>query len=374
MEEDMSFCRNFTYAVTRKTILCGALLLPGLVWAQSSVTLYGVLDTGLLYTNKSFNPVTGQSTGKQFEFVSSGMEPSTFGISGQEDLGGGLKARFRLESGIDLANGGFDNTNGGLFGRQAWLSLSNNLGEVKAGLQFSPFILALFDSDPRSMAQFGSSISVYADNTFSGTFVSNAVSYKSPKIAGFTVSLLYALGGVPGNFQAGRQYSGSISYDNGTLLVNAAIEDASHSSDEVMNQTLFVAPVEARTIGVGYRFSSVIVKGSFTNYKAPEVVLGGLVGGGDNNIWNLGFDYHVTPVIDLNAGVWYSKDQHDSDNHGLLTAVGASYFLAKRTSLWAQVGVANNHGRSDLGLDVDGAIEGAPGTTVGGGIGILHKF
>ena len=360
--------------VKRKVVLAVAALLPVSAWAQSSVTLYGVLDAGFLFTSKSLNPATGQNGGSQSEFVSSGMEPSLFGLTGVEDLGGGLKAKFKLESGISLANGGFDNTNGGLFGRQAWVSLASNLGELKAGVQFSPFILALFESDPRSMAQFGSSITVYANNTFTGTFVSNAISYTSPKIAGFTASLMYALGGVPGDFNAGRKYSASLKFESAGLLLNAAIFDASESHDTALNNTLFDVPFEGRTIGAGYTISSFSVKGSFTNYKAPMTVLDGMTGGGDNNVWNIGFNYFATPALSFNSGVWYSKDAHDSNNHGLLVALGTQYSLSRTTSLYAQVGMANNHGRSVLGLDLDGAMQGAPGTTVGGGFGVLHKF
>ncbi|HXZ10353.1 MAG TPA: porin [Paraburkholderia sp.] len=361
------------FAVKRIAVLVAVSAVPITVWAQSNVTLYGVLDAGLMYTSKSYG-ANGQNSGKLFEMVSSGMEPSMFGLTGTEDLGDGLKAKFKLESGISLANGGFDNTNGGLFGRQAWISVASNVGELKAGLQFSPFILALFDSDPRSMAQFGSNISVYANNTFTGTFVSNAVSYNSPKIAGFTASLMYAFGNQPGDFSAGRQYSASLKFEGAGLLANVAYYNASAGKDETLNTTLFEVPLVAKTFGLGYTIGSLQVKGSFTNYKAPMTNLGGLVGGGNHDVWNIGFDYHVTPALNINSGVWYLKDPHDSGTHGLLFALGTQYSLSKRTSLYAQVGTVNNRGNSTLGLDVDGALQGVNGTTVGVGVGITHRF
>ncbi|WP_321951655.1 porin [Paraburkholderia bannensis] len=370
----MSSCGVFKFAVKRMAVLVAVSALPVTVWAQSSVTLYGVLDAGFIYTNKSFNPANGQNGGKQFQMISSGLEPSVFGLTGQEDLGGGVRAKFKLESGISLANGGFDNSNGGLFGRQAWISLASNLGELKAGVQFSPFILALYDSDPRSMAQFASNISVYGNNTFTGSFVSNAITYISPKLAGFTASLMYALGGVAGDFKAGRQYSASLKYEGAGLLVNAAVYDASAGNEASLNDTLFKVPLIAKTFGLGYTISSFTVKGSFTNYKAPETNLGGLVGGGNHDVWNLGFVYNATPALTINSGVWYQRDPHESGTHGLLVALGSQYSLSRRTSLYAQVGVANNRGRSTLGLDVDGALQATNGTTVGGGVGILHKF
>jgi predicted porin len=351
-----------------------AMLLPAAAWAQSSVTLYGTLDAGLMYTSKSPN-ATGQNAGRQFEFVSSGQEPTRIGLTGQEDLGGGLSARFKLESGVSLANGGFDNDNGGLFGRNAWVSLfSENLGEVRAGLQWSPFILALLDSDPRSMSQFGSAITVYSNNTFDGTFTQNAITYISPKIYGVTASLMYALGGVAGNFRAGDQYSASLKYEYGGLMANAAIFDGSSSRDADINNSFFTMPFEGRTVGLAYRFSSFGVKASFTNYKAPETLVDGVTGGGDNNVWNVGFNYFVTPALEIDSGVWIVRDPHDSNNHSLLWAMGSTYSLSKSTSLYAQVGLVNNHGREILGLDRDGAQEGVQGTTVGANFGIFHKF
>ncbi|NML97085.1 porin [Paraburkholderia sp. RP-4-7] len=354
--------------------MVGTLLFPAAAWAQGSVTLYGTLDMGFLYTNKSLDVATGQNSGKQAELISSAMEPSVFGMQGQEDLGGGMKAKFKLESGISLANGGFDNSNENLFGRQAWVSLWSNYGEVKAGVQYSPFILALFDSDPRSMAQFGSAITVYANNTFSGTFNSNAISYTSPKIAGLTASAMYVLGGVAGDFHAGRQYSASLKYEYGGLMVNAAVDDESNSNDAAVNGSFFTQPFEGRTVGVAYRFATVNVKASFTNYKGPQMVVDGVTSGGDSNVWNIGFDYFALPELDINSGVWIVRDPHDSNNHSMTWALGTTYFLSKTTSLYAQIGVVNNHGADVYGLDRDGAQEGVKGTTMGASLGIVHKF
>ena len=165
---------------TKKTIFAlGIALLPAWTWAQSSVTLYGTLDVGMLFSSKTIDSATGANRGKQFSLINGGLEPSNFGLFGQEDLGGGLKATFRLESGVSVVNGGFDNSNGNLFGRQAWLALNGNFGELKAGVQYSPFVLAIYESDPRNAGQFGTAFSVYADNTFVGTFNPNAITYTS---------------------------------------------------------------------------------------------------------------------------------------------------------------------------------------------------
>ena len=89
-----------------------------------------------------------------------------------------MKATFVLESGIDIPSGALGNSNGNLFGRQAWIGLSGNFGAVKAGLQYSPFVLSLIGTDPRDVAYFGSGAVIYVDSVLvTGLFNQNAVSY-----------------------------------------------------------------------------------------------------------------------------------------------------------------------------------------------------
>lgn len=353
--------------VTKRNIFAGVaiMLFAGAAYAQSSVTLYGIADAGLLYTSKTAS-ATGQNAGKQFSLIDSGSAPSQFGIRGEEDLGGGLKAEFKLESGISLANGGYGISNGNLFGRQAWVGLQSNVGELKAGLQISPFFLTLFDLDPRGLSTFASSANIYVDSVAgTGVFNSNAVSYTSPVIAGLQGSVMYALGGEAGNFSAGRQYSANLKYNNGTLLVEAAIYDGNAGGT---GQTPIPTTVEffGRMLGASYKFGSLTVRASFASYK--------VAGSFSNNVYGGGGDFYITPTFDVNGGVWYTIDRNDSSNHSVLGALGTQYFLSRTTSLYGQIGVVNNHGRMDTGLSIDGALYGTAGTTVGTVVGIRHVF
>lgn len=348
----------------------GAVLLAtcGMVQAQSSVTLYGVADGGLLYTNKTANPTTFQNQGAQLAMIDSGSEPSQFGLKGVEDLGGGLKAEFDLESGISVANGGYNDSNGNLFGREAWVALDGNFGQVKAGLQFSPFFLALADSDPRGLSQFGSALVVYLDNAAAtGIFNANAVSYTSPKIAGFQGSVMLALGGEAGAFQAGRQYSASLKYENGGLMVNASIYDG-NSGGTVQTPVPTTLAFEGRTIGAAYTVGDLTAKASFVNYK--------VAGQFNNYVYGAGLDYKWLPELDVNGGVWFTSDRDDTTNHSLMAAVGADYSLSHATALYAQIGLVNNHGAATGGLSVatSSAFYGVQGTTLGADVGIRHTF
>ena len=202
------------------------LLFAGAAVAQSSVTLYGLLDTGLLYTSKTVGATAGENAGKNFSLINGGVTPSVFGLTGTEDLGSSLKVSFKLESGFSPANGGLADCNGNLFGCQAWVALDNPYGTLKAGLQYSPFFLAVYQSDPRDFSLFGSGIVNFVDNVIgTSIFSPNAVSYTSPELAGFQGSVMYSLGGVAGNFQAGRQYAASLKYELGGFMINVAIFD-----------------------------------------------------------------------------------------------------------------------------------------------------
>lgn len=351
-------------------IAIGSILLCSVsAHAQSSVTLYGAADTGILYLSKTMNLATGANSGKFMGIQNGGIAPSVFGLTGTEDLGGGLAAEFKLESGIGFSNGGFNNGNGNLFGREAYVGLKGNFGEIKAGLQFSPFFLSVWALDPRLLSEFGSVLNIYSNNvSVTGSFNSNAISYTSPVLGGLQASTMFAFGGVPGDFQSGRQYSARLKYEWGGLTLDAAIYD-SNAGGTVVTVPPSNVPFLGRVIGAAYKFGPVTAKASFENFKVQ--------GGTNNNVYGGGIDYFLLPQVDLNAGIWYVEDRNDTSSHSLMSVLGATYFLSKRTGLYAQVGIVNNHGKADLGLTPGVApmsIFAPTGNTTGATIGIMHFF
>lgn len=349
-----------------------ALVFTGMVQAQSSVTLYGLVDGGLTYTSKTLG-ANGQNAGHQFSFSDSGLSPSNFGLQGTEDLGDGLKAEFKLESGINIGNGGYNDSNGNFFGRQAYVGLTSRFGEVKAGLQYSPFFLDVYENDPRGLSQTGSSLIHYLNNAIAtGVFTPNALSYTSPVLWGFQGSALLSLGGVAGDFQNGRQYSVSLNYNNGTLAINASYFNANPSTGSALATpvpTQFPVSVVGRQLGASYKIGKLTAKVSVVNYR------GGIGGSGNNQyVYGGGVDYLIQPEVDLNAGVWYDEQRHDATNHSLMAALGASYYLSRATTLYAQVAVVNNHGTMDTGLSVTDSLNAPTGTTTGVSIGMRHIF
>ncbi|WP_414694390.1 porin [Paraburkholderia sp.] len=336
--------------------------------AQSSVTLYGIVDASLLYTSHTMNMETGQNAGHQFSFTDSGMTGSSFGMRGTEDLGGGLHALFALESGISVATGQFNNSNGNLFGRQAWVGMESPYGTVKAGLQYSPFFLSLYQTDPRGMSYFGSGLVSYVNNVFvTGLFNSNSLTYTSPEIAGVQAAGMFAMGGAAGDFQAGRQYSASLRYHIAGFTLTGALYSGNAGGSAASTPVPSTVEFVGRTLGASYRFpNSLTISASYALYKVSQSF--------DNSVYSGGLSYMVLPYLDVDAGVWYTRDGNDSNNHSLMAASGVQFFLSKRTTLYGQFGYVYNHGHMDTGLSINNALFEVAGSTVGASIGLRHLF
>lgn len=342
--------------------------LPSIAHAQSNVTLYGVLDSGVMYASRTFDAATGTSGPHQLSATDGGISGSHFGITGAEDLGAGTKAIFTLESGFTMNNGALGNSNGNLFGRQAFVGLSGHFGTVKAGLQYSPFGLAIVDTDARHASFFGSQAGIYMGNFFAtGIFVANAVSYTSPTIAGLQASALLALGGDPKGFQAGRQYAACVRYEWKDLVVNAALFSGNPGGSASVS-TPFPSTIEfsGRTVGASYSWGGATLKGSYTSYK--------IAGSFNEKVYSAGGEYLITPTLSTDVGVWYMRDSNDSANHSLLTSAGLYYFLSKRTTLYGAAAFVNNHGLMHTGFTVNGALYEPTGSSMSLVVGVRHIF
>ncbi len=152
--------------------------------AQSSVTLYGNVDASLAYVKTK---VKGAGSSTTTGVESSVLTDSFFGLKGQEDLGGGLKAIFKLESSIEVDTGAQAANN--FFGKNAYVGLAGDFGTVKLGNQES-----LFKTEAAAFDAFGSSRLMAASNTlFVGATAlggswQNTIGYTSPNLNGLTLS------------------------------------------------------------------------------------------------------------------------------------------------------------------------------------------
>ncbi|MDR5836013.1 porin [Caballeronia sp. LZ034LL] len=199
--------------------------LPGITHAQSSVTLYGLVDAGIAYTNN-------QRGAHNFQATSGKLNGSRWGLKGVEDLGGGYKALFTLESGFRVNDGALGQ-GGREFGRQAFVGVAKTgVGTLTLGRQYDPNTdLVSAYAGPG----FWSPATHIGDNdNLNQTFrINNAVKFRSDTIAGFTVDALYAFSnqansGAGTGFGNNRAWGVSANYVNGPLSLGGGYVRLDH--------------------------------------------------------------------------------------------------------------------------------------------------
>jgi predicted porin len=192
--------------------------------AQSSVTLYGLIDEGFEAVSNA--TTTGSNVGgRQYRLDGTfGLNSSRWGLHGTEDLGGGLKAVFVLENGFELNNGRLAQ-GGAEFGRQAFLGLeSNRFGTITLGRQYDSVIdyVGKLEFGDSNVGTAHSAHPADLDNFNNSRRTNNAIKYKSRDYAGISFEGLYSLGGVPGSLGQNQEYSVGVGYARGPLVLGAA--------------------------------------------------------------------------------------------------------------------------------------------------------
>jgi GBP family porin len=206
-------------------------LWAGASYAQSSVTLYGIIDTAVIYGN---NEKTGQ-TGvghSGVEMNSGGVSGSRFGFRGTEDLGGGLSAIFDLEDGFSSANGKLSNA-GALFGRQAYVGLrSTQYGTVTLGRRYS-FMSEYVSPLSAEGIGWGGNLADHPfdnDDMIRHTSIQNSVRFDSLNYRGLAVGGMYGFSNQAGQFSNNRAYSFGARYANGPVSLVVAFEQIDRSA------------------------------------------------------------------------------------------------------------------------------------------------
>lgn len=358
--------------------LCALGTLPA--FAQStggSVTLYGVIDTGIEYLNHS--GAAGNSVVKMANL--SGTVPSRWGLRGTEDLGGGAKANFVLESGF-APDAGTLNQGGRLFGRQAWVGLSNQWGQVSFGRQYTMLFWAMLDTDILGPNAYGSSS---LDSYFPNARADNAIAYKG-KFGGFTLGATYSFGrdsvnagpspsGTncagenPADKNACREWSAMLMYETNWWGLSAAYDSLRGGPGAFAGLTSSELKDDRLALG-GYMLVGKAKAGLGWVARRNEALAAPR-----SNLYYGGLAYDITPAVTLSGELYYLDYRH-STNRAWLGAARASYAFSKRSSVYATAGYINNGG--SLALSVDSASTGANptagGTQLGAMVGIKHIF
>ncbi|MDR5734019.1 porin [Caballeronia sp. LZ025] len=320
------------------------LSIAGTAYAQSSVTLYGVLSTTLEFvSNAKGNHLYALSNG--------GMMPPRWGLRGVEDLGGGTQAILTLENGFNITNGAML---GGMFGRQAYVGLNNRtFGTVTLGRQYEEMTNTMwFATSANVFAGYGAHIGDN-DNMFFTNRFNNAVRYASPNVAGLSAAGSFAFANST-QFSNNDGYSGSVTYAHGPLKVAAAFTQFNRRSNaNPSNLTSgavdstgwgFSSPFvtspggagtdQQRIIGVGgtYDFGWFNVLGNYTNVLFNYSDSTGLrLQNAEGAIYK-----YLRPDWEVGAAYVYTHGDYSigRSTHYNQIDVASHYFLSKRTDLF----------------------------------------
>ena len=370
-------------------------------YAQSQVTLYGVLDEGIHFQSN----VSG---GKRYSLDSlSGVYGSRWGLTGFEDLGGGSRAIFTLESGINLNSGTFGQ-GGTAFGRQAFVGLSNKqYGSLTLGRQYD--MIFYFPEFLSATALSGGPVGGQPGdfNNASNTLrINNTIRYMSPNWHGLEFGGEYSVGGVAGNITANSGFSVGASYKTGPAKVAVAYEyfknptSSTPGSGFFTDQTNGVSTL-SQSLNRGYAsaqaFEDVMAA---ANYVIGNLTLGGSLSTveygnlGANfvkksarlNNGDIGFSYRITPSLIggfsydylFSKGTTIGSGEKIGGQHYHQLAVSIDYALSKATDVYANLGWQRASGTSSLGTaavaDIDNLGDSSNNHQILARLSLRHKF
>jgi predicted porin len=355
------------------------------VTASTSVALYGLIDTGVeRITN------VGPSSDSVTRMPGlSGSLPSRWGLRGNEDLGGGLRAVFNVEAGIS-PDTGVSNQGGRLFGRQALVGLSGNWGTVSLGRQYTMLYWSVLDGDQLGPNNYGlGSLDSYIPNTR----IDNSIVYKGT-FDGLTVGAGYSLGRDAVNAgpspvgtncagenaadkQACRLWTAMAKYDAPTWGVALAADEIrggagafaglvrSDLKDQrvTLNGYVKFGPVKV-TAGMIRRDNDGAAPLSATNGQSAR-----------SNLYWLGGAYNVTQAFVIDGQV-HRLSFKDGGDDTTLSVLRGLYNLSKRTLAYVQVAHISNGPRLAISIS-SGQVSANP---VAGGsqnalmVGMRHSF
>jgi predicted porin len=346
----------------KKTLIALAALsaIAGVAQAQSSVTLYGLVDAdvGRFTTNVgSAGAVKSQS---QTKVNPEGLNGNRWGMRGSEDLGGGMKAIFNLESGFTIDDGA--QGQGALFGRRANVGLAGDFGTVELGRSSSPYSGVAADHTMMGMSKFDpsnlnnglgvdkaaalSTVTAASAQPFLARTttwlgyqerVNNSIKYTSPNMSGFTAAVMYGLGeDASATTSASKTVSASVKYANGPMLVSAGYQSegvsttapviavaAPLSTSSALTNTLLSATYDFGVAKAGLGLNRAVYKNVFA---------------GANTDMAAQNEYSLSVAVPMGAttlSAAYSASSGDDLGKSTGFGVQAVYALSKRTTLYA---------------------------------------
>jgi len=354
----------------------------GVAMAQSSVTIYGVLDVGY---GKIKGGKLGLQNGETYGLANSPFtakdgfnSTSVIGFRGVEDLGGGMKANFNLQTGgIELGSGATPLA----FSRESNVGLEGGFGAIQFGRTSSIAAKTMggFDLNGTSGSSALANAGVSAVTWYGSSRRSDQMQYTSPKLGDVTVRVGLTLKGdaaVNGNLTAAQvannkdRVSLGVTYAKGPLVIGAVTETKST-----------VAQRNAMAVGASYDLGFARVAAAYNKREFAGTV-------GYNQFAAIGTSTYaasqggkgyslgvVAPMGPLNVGAQYANN---SDTKVKATELFANYALSKRTRVYVDyVTTSGTEAQGALALGAANASPGydaVPAKTNALGVGIVHTF
>lgn len=346
----------------KKSLLALAVLgaFAGAASAQSSVTIYGIVDTGIAHIDNGGDSINAMRSGNN--------NSSRIGFKGAEDLGNGLKATFVLENGINTDDGTGDPG----FSRVTYVGLEGGFGKVRLGKQNTPIKEALSKIDPFGTGGMVNAIT-YLGGSANGIGAipersPNQIVYITPNFSGFSGELAYQFGEAEGDNSANRVWGAQLGYANGPLNVQFGYSDG-NSTDTGVTPFVDESDLKIALIGATYDFGAIKLHGAYSQKKLDDNT-----GAGDDLKIKSGLIGVTVPFGASAIRAEYisnNDDRNDFDNTVL--ALSYTYSMSKRTMLYATYARVDNDDLSEQGFK--GGSDVVAGENASGlAVGIQHKF
>ena len=335
----------------KKTLIAlAAVAATGAAFAQSSVTLFGIVDLNVRNVKQGGESLTSMSQ--------DGIASSRLGFRGVEDLGGGMKAGFWLEAGLNPDTG----TPAGVqFQRRSTVSLMGGFGEVRLGRDYTPTFWNHTVFDPFGTNGVGSSVNTFTVLGSGATTLvraNNTLAYFTPNLGGFGAQIQYAFKETPAANDP-NEYAGiRLTYAAGPLSVALATgTEGSSIETESFKRT---------NVGASYDFGVAKPMAQYTIGKFGSAEVKHLMVG------------VVAPVGPGNIKASYTRSDYNpaaGNGDANQIAVGYDYNLSKRTAVYGTYSrLTNKNGGSSFGLTPNAAAQTANGKSTGIEFGLRHSF
>jgi len=340
----------------------------GAALGQSSVTVYGLLDVGLVRES-------GGSAGAATKVGSGVANGSRLGFKGDEALGAGWSALFLLEAGIQLDDG-TSSQGGVVFGRQNYVGLRGPAGTITVGRQYTPQFDTLVLADPFSSGQVADAKNLMPSTGDANTRMTNSIKYASANHGGISGELAYAPGETAGDAGRGRQFGGALAYARGALKLRLGYHyrntDTPASRQGGARDTLLAATYDFGRVKahLGYGVDKGIGSSLPRNPNNPYGHAPAPGGTADSTDLLLGLTVSSGPHTVMAS--WVRKDDRTGANQDARQlALGHRYALSRRTDTY--VALAHIVNRNGAGYTAGNASDAGSGNRAVSA-GIRHQF